>query len=98
MRIPMLLVRQSLRPDDATPAPVLRWLQEATATPDLGAPLERLRQLQLWRDTTNTVDVVPHALPGVTLALQVRRLLLHRVGRNTHVKYHTTVNHTTLRP
>lgn len=72
MKIPMLLIRKSLRPDDATPEAVLRWLQEVSGTRELGAPLQQVKELQLWRDTNQTVEVVPHALPDTSLALQVR--------------------------
>ena len=45
LHLSMLLIHQ-LRPDDGTPSAVLRWLQEATGVPELGAPLDTLRRTE----------------------------------------------------
>jgi hypothetical protein len=71
MQLPMLLVRQNLRGDDQMPDVTLRWLQEVTGHPELGAPLATLQSTKLWRDTHATLPVQPHALPGIAVALQV---------------------------
>jgi hypothetical protein len=72
----MLLVRQDLRGNDETPDVVLRWLQEVSGHTELGAPLATLQGTSLWRDTHATFLVQPHALPDITLALQVRWFLI----------------------
>jgi hypothetical protein len=78
MHLPMLLVRQDLRGGDETPDVVLRWLQEVSGYPELGAPLATLQGTRLWRDTHATFPVQPHALPDISTVLQVRPwLFLH---------------------
>jgi hypothetical protein len=72
MRLSTLLVRQQLRPSSDTPAAVLRWLQEASGNPELGAPWDELREKDFWRNADNTVVVVPHQLAEVELGLFVR--------------------------
>jgi hypothetical protein len=74
LHLSMLLIHQ-LRPDDGTPSAVLRWLQEATGVPELGAPLDTLRRTEFWRDANATFEIVPHRLAGVALGLCVRALL-----------------------
>jgi hypothetical protein len=71
MRLPMLLIRQQLRPTATTSSAVLRWLQEVSGNLDLGASLEVIRERDFWRDAHTTVQVVPHRLPGITFALYV---------------------------